>query len=123
MTILTVTVAYCAPGVEDLSTVLLPRGSVVRHAIAAAKLLTRRPELKEAIDAGIWGQRCSLDQPLKDGDRVEIYRPLLIDPKVGRRIRGERRAATGSPRAPAGGARAATGGDRVRADSRRKRQR
>ncbi len=84
---LRVTVAFCAPGVEDVSDVKLPRGSTVRDAIAAARLRARRPALKDSIDAGIWGRRCSLDQPLTEGDRVEIYRPLVIDPMEGRRVR------------------------------------
>jgi uncharacterized protein len=39
---------------------------------------------------GIWGRICSTDTLLRDGDRVEIYRPLLIDPKEARRLRGLR---------------------------------
>lgn len=88
---LTVTVAYCAPGVEDVCQVKVAPGSAVRDAIAAAKLLARRPELVEPIDSGIWGRRCSLEQRLADGDRVEIYRPLIIDPKEGRRVRADLR--------------------------------
>lgn len=88
---LRVTVAFCAPGVEDVSEVTLPHGSIVRDAIAVAQLRARRPELKDPIDAGIWGRRCSLDQPLTEGDRVEIYRPLVIDPMEGRRVRADLR--------------------------------
>ena len=88
---LRVTVAFCAPGVEDVSEVTLPLGSTVRDAIAAAGVQARRPELKDPIDAGIWGRRCSLDQPLTEGDRVEIYRPLVIDPMEGRRVRADLR--------------------------------
>jgi putative ubiquitin-RnfH superfamily antitoxin RatB of RatAB toxin-antitoxin module len=88
---LRITVAFCAPGVEDVSEVKLPLGSTVRDAIAAARLHERRPELKDPIDAGIWGRRCSLDQPLTQGDRVEIYRPLVIDPMEGRRVRADLR--------------------------------
>ena len=95
---LRVTVAFCAPGVEDVSEVRLPRGSTVRDAIDAAQLLGRRPELQDAIDAGIWGRRCSLEQPLTEGDRVELYRPLTIDPMEGRRRRAElRRRGRGKP--------------------------
>ena len=91
---LRVTVAYCAPGVEDVSEVMLPPGSIVQDAIDAAQLLGRRPELQDAINAGIWGRRCSLEQPLTEGDRVELYRPLAIDPKEARRLRaGLRRRA------------------------------
>jgi putative ubiquitin-RnfH superfamily antitoxin RatB of RatAB toxin-antitoxin module len=88
---LRLTVAFCAPGVEDVSEVTLPPGSTVQDAIAAAQLHARRPELKDPIDAGIWGRRCSLDQQLTDGDRVEIYRPLTVDPMEGRRDRADLR--------------------------------
>ena len=90
-TLLRVTVAFCAPGVEDVSEVTLPPGSTVRDAIAAAGLRARRSELKDPVDAGIWGRRCSIDQPLIDGDRVEIYRPLTIDPMEARRARADLR--------------------------------
>ena len=90
-TLLRVTVAFCAPGVEDVSEVTLPPGSTVRDAIAAAGLRARRSELKDPVDVGIWGRRCSIDQPLIDGDRVEIYRPLTIDPMEARRARADLR--------------------------------
>jgi putative ubiquitin-RnfH superfamily antitoxin RatB of RatAB toxin-antitoxin module len=35
----------------------------------------------------VWGRRCALTQRLNDGDRVEIYRPLSVDPKQARRLR------------------------------------
>ncbi|MBA2548809.1 MAG: RnfH family protein [Burkholderiaceae bacterium] len=83
---LKIAVAYCAPGIEHVAEVRLPLGSTVRDAVAAARLKTQ-PESDGAIDAGIWGRRCSLDRVLNDGDRVEIYRPLIIDPKEARRRR------------------------------------
>jgi uncharacterized protein len=88
---LRITVAYCAPGVEDISEVQVRPGATVREAIEAAQICVRRPELKDAVDPGIWGRRCSLDQLLADGDRVELYRPLTIDPKEGRRARADLR--------------------------------
>ncbi len=88
---LRVTVAYCAPGIEDISEVRVSAGSTARDAIGAAQIYTRRPELKEMPDTGIWGRRCSLDEPLKDGDRVEIYRPLIVDPMQARRARADLR--------------------------------
>ncbi len=86
---LRVTVAFCAPGVEDLTEVQLPRGSTVRDGIAAAQVAARRPELRGTLEVGIWGRRCSLDEMLAHGDRVEIYRPLVIDPMEGRRARAQ----------------------------------
>ena len=88
-----VTVGFCAPNIEDLSEVRLPPRSTVRDAIDAAGILKRRPELN-GLDTGIWGQRCGLDQRVVDGDRVEIYRPLTIDPKEGRRTRADLRRKT-----------------------------
>lgn len=46
--------------------------------------------------AGIWGRRAERDQLLNDGDRVELYRPLLVDPKVARRERFARQGARGA---------------------------
>lgn len=85
-----VTVAFCAPNEEDFGEVRLPAHSTVRDAIDATGILKRRPELN-GLDTGIWGQRCGLEQRVVDGDRVEIYRPLTIDPKEGRRMRADLR--------------------------------
>ena len=91
---LTVTVVFVAPTIEDVSEVRVLPLSTVRDAIDAAGVLTRHPELNSVhaeVDVGIWGRRCSLDQPIKNGDRVEIYRPLVSDPKEARRLRVEQR--------------------------------
>lgn len=90
---LTVTVVYCAPAVEDVSDVQLPAGSTVGDAVTASQLLDRRRELcSNALDTGVWGRRCALDQLLVNGDRVEIYRPLQIEPKERRRLRAKLRS-------------------------------
>jgi uncharacterized protein len=86
----TVTVVYCAPGCEDISEVTLPAGATVGDAIGAAGVLVRWPEIgTSSPDAGIWGRSCALAQRVEDGDRVEIYRPLTVDPKEARRVRAE----------------------------------
>ena len=94
-----VTVVYCAPGCEDLTEVTLPAGATVGDAIGAAGLLVRRPEVGASPpDVGIWGRSCALTQPIEDGDRVEIYRPLTVDPKEARRVRAQvRRRRAGTP--------------------------
>jgi putative ubiquitin-RnfH superfamily antitoxin RatB of RatAB toxin-antitoxin module len=87
---LRVTVVYCAPGIEDLTEVRLAPGSTVADAIGAARVLDRRPEVASvAPDVGIWGRPCALAQRVEDGDRVEIYRPLTVDPKEARRVRAD----------------------------------
>jgi putative ubiquitin-RnfH superfamily antitoxin RatB of RatAB toxin-antitoxin module len=57
----------------------LPAGATVRDALVAAKVT--------AESVGIFGRRVSLETKLSEGDRVEIYRPLAIDPKEARRRR------------------------------------
>lgn len=40
-----------------------------------------------AASVGVWGRKARLDDPLQQGDRIEVYRPLRVDPKVARRER------------------------------------
>ena len=87
---LRITVAYCAPGCEDIAELTLPVGATVSDAIRASGVLDRRPEIAAgAPDVGIWGRACAMTQRLEDGDRVELYRPLTVDPKEARRVRAE----------------------------------
>lgn len=67
----------------------LTSGTTIAQAIAAANVAQEFPELQSAagLFAGIWGKKTELDAPLQAGDRVELYRPLRVDPKVARRER------------------------------------
>jgi len=81
-----VEVAFALPARQILRSVRLDAGATVADAVAAAGLAAEFPD--EAIDmlpAGIWGQVVAREQRLKDGDRVEIYRPLELDPRELRR--------------------------------------
>jgi putative ubiquitin-RnfH superfamily antitoxin RatB of RatAB toxin-antitoxin module len=95
---LAVTVVYCAPGVQDIVDLRIAAGSTVRAAVEAAGVLERHPGLLSALDVGIWGRVCSQDEVLRSGDRIEIYRPLQVDPKEARRVRARvrRKRAAGS---------------------------
>ena len=87
-----VEVAYATPEHQVIVALTLPVGTTVEQAIHASDLLNRFPEIDRTdIKAGIFGGVCKLDQPLKQGDRVEIYRPLLHDPKEARRQRAAKR--------------------------------
>ncbi|MDP2033482.1 MAG: RnfH family protein [Polaromonas sp.] len=69
-------------------TLELPLGSTVAQAIESSGILLAFPELAASRPlVGIWGRKTSLKQLLQDQDRVEIYRPLRVDPKVARRER------------------------------------
>ena len=88
---LRVEVAYARPDVQVLEPLILPPGATVEAAIRASGLLERFPEIDLARDgAGIFSRPVALDAPLRDGDRVEIYRPLQADPKDLRRQRARR---------------------------------
>lgn len=68
----------------------LPEGSTVAQALAAFRALdaAAAPDFDlSSHPVGVWGRKAPTDQPLRDQDRVEIYRPLKVDPKVARRER------------------------------------
>lgn len=66
----------------------LPDGSTVRDALLASDILAQHPEwIIEQMVVGIYGHRRSLDTILHEKDRVEVYRPLKIDPRVSRKDR------------------------------------
>jgi putative ubiquitin-RnfH superfamily antitoxin RatB of RatAB toxin-antitoxin module len=93
---LTVEVVFALPLDQDCTVVRLPDGASVRDAIARSGVAARQPTIDlGACRVGIWGRLAALDERVRDGDRVEIYRPLQADPKEARRQRaqktGERR--------------------------------
>ncbi|MEO6969191.1 MAG: RnfH family protein [Rhodanobacteraceae bacterium] len=66
----------------------LPRGATVSDAIAASGLREAWPQVEITPDRlGIFARKADFDTVLDDGDRVEVYRPLKIDPKEARRQR------------------------------------
>lgn len=72
-------------------------GSTVKQAIDASGWLTRFPELAASgVRWGIWGRSVELDTGLRNGDRMEAYRPLRVDPKVARRERFTGQGARGT---------------------------
>ena len=92
--LLHVAVAYSPRArMVDLTELALPAGATVRDALVASGLAERHPGLDVfAQPVGVWGRRQPLDTPLRDGDRVEVYRPLEVDPKEARRQRQRRQA-------------------------------
>jgi hypothetical protein len=68
--------------------VQVPGGSSVADAIAASGLRSDFPGIDlDALGVGIWGRKAAPRQLLRDRDRIEVYRPLKVDPKVARRER------------------------------------
>jgi putative ubiquitin-RnfH superfamily antitoxin RatB of RatAB toxin-antitoxin module len=87
--LLRVQVAYSPqPGVVDLVDLTLPGASTLADALARSGLMDRHAlGDPKALMCGVWAKLRPLNHPLRDGDRVEVYRPLLVDPKEARRQR------------------------------------
>jgi uncharacterized protein len=83
-----VEVVYALPRAAHRFRVRVPHGATVEAAIRASGILNALPELDgQPLDVGIFGRCCSLRDAVNDGDRIEIYRPLALDPKEARRRR------------------------------------
>ena len=83
-----VEVVYPLPQEQLLLEVHLPHGASIRDGILASGVLARYPQLDiNTLEAGIFGKLAKLDGPLRDRDRIEIYRPLIADPKAVRQQR------------------------------------
>ncbi len=85
-----VEVAYALAQQQFLRRVRLPAGSTVAQAIAASAVERECGIDVRQLTLGIWSRRVTAETRVQDGDRVEIYRPLLIDPKQARRLRALR---------------------------------
>ena len=88
-----VEVAYALPQKHYLQRVTLDEGSTVEQAIQASGLLTLRDDIDLTKNkVGIYSRPVKLDDVVRDGDRVEIYRPLIADPKELRRQRAQQKS-------------------------------
>jgi putative ubiquitin-RnfH superfamily antitoxin RatB of RatAB toxin-antitoxin module len=89
--LLRVEVVYALPDSQTLIELRLPAGSSVADAVTRSGVLERHPEIDwPANPAGIWNRRASPADRLRDGDRVELYRPLRVSPAEARRLRARR---------------------------------
>jgi putative ubiquitin-RnfH superfamily antitoxin RatB of RatAB toxin-antitoxin module len=87
------TVAYATPERQWLWVVTLPDGATVADALEQARAQAAGLEVPWNADVGIFGELCDRAAVPRDGDRIEIYRPLKADPKVSRRERAKARKA------------------------------
>lgn len=87
-----VQVCYAKPELQIMRDLPVPSGTTVEDAIRKSGVLSDAPEIDlTACRVGIWGKPKALDTVLRDHDRVEIYRPLIADPKESRRKRAEKK--------------------------------
>jgi putative ubiquitin-RnfH superfamily antitoxin RatB of RatAB toxin-antitoxin module len=95
-----VEVAYARPDEQVILTVEAPQGATVEDVILQSRIRERFPEIDLGIvKVGIFGKLGKLSSAVRAGDRVEIYRPLLADPKAVRK----KRAAEGKRMRKGGG--------------------
>lgn len=91
---LDIEVVYATPVAQRLYAVRVSPGTTAREAVLQSGILVDHPDLDIARCAlGIFGERVQPDTVVGAGDRVEIYRPLIADPKESRRRRAVKRAA------------------------------
>ena len=90
---ISVEVVYALPQKQYLQQVRLEEGATVEQAIIASGLTRLRTDIDLSKNkVGVWSRPVKLQDEVHDGDRVEIYRPLIADPKALRRQRAEKAA-------------------------------
>ena len=88
---ISIEVAYALPDQQALLEVVIEQGTSVEQAIKASGIIKRFPQIDLSKDkVGIWNRTCKLSDEPKNGDRIEVYRPLIADPKEARRRRAEK---------------------------------
>jgi len=89
-------VAYASPARQRIVSLRVDAGTTAADAVRLSGLIREFPEIAlETAKIGIHGRRVTYDHPVSAGDRVEIYRPLVADPKKIRRQRAERAQSSG----------------------------
>lgn len=87
-----VEVAYALPEEQIIIPLQVDTGTTVEEAIKLSGIQEKFPEINLTENkAGVFGKICKMDTPLKEQDRVEIYRKLIADPKESRRKRAEKK--------------------------------
>jgi putative ubiquitin-RnfH superfamily antitoxin RatB of RatAB toxin-antitoxin module len=90
--LLQVYVAYATPQDEFIHPMRVAPGTTIGQAIEASGVLARFPEINLVTQpVGIYGKKKTLETALRERDRVEIYRPLVADPKDSRRKRAAKK--------------------------------
>ena len=88
MTTIEVEIVYALAHEQIAEQLLVAHGTTVAQAVERSGLLARYPEIKaRGLEVGIYGRRVDPSAVLREFDRIEIYRPLIADPKQARRAR------------------------------------
>jgi putative ubiquitin-RnfH superfamily antitoxin RatB of RatAB toxin-antitoxin module len=92
-----VSVAWVSPSVQELVDVEVPAGAPVRVAIERSGLAATYGLDLAALAVAVHGRRATLETPLRDGDRVELLRALVADPRDARRLRAQTKPLARAP--------------------------
>jgi uncharacterized protein len=99
-----VEVVFALPDKATCLTVEVVTGTTAEQAVIQSGIIDKCPEIDaNALTLGIWNRTVKPTQALKDGDRIEIYRPLIADPKDARRKRAEKAKEEGRANKVTGG--------------------
>ncbi|MBU2917109.1 RnfH family protein [Psychrosphaera sp. F3M07] len=86
-----VELVYGLPQQQTLLSLEVPEGNTVEQVIVNSKIADKYTDIDLTVNkVGIWNKTCKLQDIVKDGDRIEIYRPLIADPKEVRKRRAEK---------------------------------
>ena len=90
-----ITLAFATRGLQQETVIEVPSGTTVQQGLAIlADTIAALTKAEETLSAGVWGKIRPAHYVLREGDRIELYRPLKADPKQARRSR----AGTGTKR-------------------------
>ncbi|HEB58765.1 MAG TPA: RnfH family protein [Gammaproteobacteria bacterium] len=96
--LISVEVAYARSDRQLIVEEKVPEGSTVREAIELSGILEKFPEIDLAVNkVGIYGKLVKLDSVPRERDRIEIYRPLIADPKTSRKKRAAKKEKKAAP--------------------------
>ncbi len=88
---ITIEVVYGVSHKQRILTLLVDEGTQVEQAIIESGIIKLFPEIDLKVNkVGIWNRTVKLSEPLSDLDRIEVYRPLIADPKAVRKRRAEK---------------------------------
>ena len=85
----TVEVVYARPHDQWVFRLDVAMDATVQDVIVLAQTKLPHIDLSQLV-VGVWGERCSVDRKVVEGDRIELYRPLIKDPKTARRERARK---------------------------------
>ncbi len=101
---ISVEIVFALPTKATTLTVEVTQGTTAEQAVIQSGIIDKCPEIDPtALTLGVWNRTVKAHYELKDGDRIEIYRPLIADPKDARRKRAEKAKEEGRANKVTGG--------------------